>query len=98
LDVFSPTKFLESIRGRTILICCDSLSMQFYTELVCNLHGSTKSKHHIDWAGLGGIFGPQDCRYDDGAFCHLAIAHVFYPEYNARIKYIGTHLNNINDK
>jgi len=98
IEDFSPTKFLEIIRDRTILICCDSLSMQFYTELVCNLHGSTRSKYHIDWARLTGIFGPQDCRYNTGDYCHLNTAHVFYPEYNAHIKYIGTHLQNINGK
>ena len=38
---FSPTKFLELMRGRTLLLCCDSLSNQMTTNLACSLHGST---------------------------------------------------------
>ena len=38
---FSPTKFLELMRGRTLLLCCDSLSNQMTTNLACSLHGTT---------------------------------------------------------
>ena len=49
---FSPSKFLELMRGRTLLICCDSLSYQMAVNLAGSLHSATtvdydKKEHFI---------------------------------------------------
>ena len=43
---FSPSKFLELMRGKTLLICCDSLSYQMTVNLAGSLHYDRK-EHFI---------------------------------------------------
>lgn len=98
LNGFSATSFLHMMKNRKLVICCDSVSMQIFSMLVCSLHGTTE----VDYSGLRwidlGQFGRDDCVDGSGIHCHLGSSQVYYPEFNLHIYYFGTHLHQINGK
>ena len=92
LQSFTPTAFLSMMRGRKLVICCDSMQMQLFTNLVCGLHSTTTAVYDLHWALLT-QFGSRDCPADrEGENCHLLNSHVYYPEYDFEIFLAVTHL------
>lgn len=92
LQSFTPTLFLNLVRGRKLVICCDSVQMQFFTNLVCSLHSTTTAVYDLHWALLH-QFGSTDCPSDrNGKNCHLLHSRVYYPEFDFEIFLAVTHM------
>jgi hypothetical protein len=71
------------LRNRHFVMIGDSITLQFYTMVVCSLHGTIAGEYNLTWKDVSYAFGREDCR--GAVHCHLQSSKVYYPEYNATI-------------
>eukprot|EP01040_Poterioochromonas_malhamensis_P013946 gene13946-15398_t len=83
LRSFDPLEFMNMLRNRQLAMIGDSITLQFFTMVVCSLHGAVAADYHLNWTPLTHIFGPDDC--PDVVHCHLGGSSVYYPHFNTTI-------------
>eukprot|EP01040_Poterioochromonas_malhamensis_P013947 gene13947-15399_t len=83
LRSFDPLEFMDMLRNRQLAMIGDSITLQFFTMVVCSLHGTMTAQYHLTWKDVSYAFGPEVCRGVE--HCHLSSSSVFYPDYNTTI-------------
>eukprot|EP01040_Poterioochromonas_malhamensis_P015143 gene15143-16904_t len=83
LKGFDPFDFMNTLRNRHLAMVGDSVTLQFYTLVVCSLHGTMEAKYNLTWKDFSNLFGPDDCPV--AKHCHLLSSSVYYPHYNTTI-------------
>ncbi len=79
------------LRNRQLVMIGDSITLQFYTMIVCSLHGTIAGEYNLTWKDLSRIFGRDDCQKAE--HCHLHSSFVFYPNYNTTITLSSEYMN-----
>ena len=93
LKTYNPYDFLKALSGKRLLIGTDSTSAQLFETIVCSLHGFVKAIYDIEW-------------YNEGRLCHMLASHqchiltgtVEYPQFNATIVLLQTHITMVKGK
>eukprot|EP01040_Poterioochromonas_malhamensis_P003152 gene3152-3360_t len=83
LNGFDPFKFMHMLRNRRLVMIGDSITVQFYTMIICSLHGVVAAEYNLNWLDVSSTFGREDCRSEE--HCHLQSSSVYYPHYNTTI-------------
>jgi hypothetical protein len=85
LPEFQPLNFLHSLRNLRLLFCGDSATLQFFTMLVCSLHGVTPNiEYHLDQKPK---YGKVFTSGEEGA--------IYYPLTNTTLIYSGSHVKSL---